>query len=110
MIIDIICNMFSTFGAYLMLASNTCMVVQESNETLSSSNCTALINSLVLPITYGKGERGGVVRTRGGMGEGEGGRKGREKGRGGKRRRWKDKGRGKGATGRRRKEGGNGMI
>lgn len=57
-----------------MLASNTCMVVQESNETLSSSNCTALINSLVLPITYGEGERGGMVRTRGGDGR----RRGRE--------------------------------
>lgn len=57
-----------------MLASNTCMVVQESNETLSSNNCTALINSLVLPITYGKGERRGVVRTRGGDGR----RRGRE--------------------------------
>lgn len=59
-----------------MLASNTCMVVQESNETLSSSNCTALINSLVLPITYGKGERGGS---------------GKDKGRDGRRRGWEER-------------------
>jgi len=65
-------------------------VVQESNETLSSSNCTALINSLVLPITYGKGEREGVVRgwekeREGGKGEKreEEGRDGEGKTRGG---------------------------
>ena len=43
-----------------MLASNTCMVVQDlSNDTLSSNNCTALTNSLVLPITCGRGDRKG---------------------------------------------------
>lgn len=34
------------------------MVVQDrSNDTLSSNNCTALTNSLVLPITCGRGDR-----------------------------------------------------
>ena len=43
-----------------MLASNTCMVVQDlSNDTLSSNNCTALTNSLVLPMTCGRGDRKG---------------------------------------------------
>ena len=42
-----------------MLASNTCMVVQDlSNDTLSSNSCTALTNSLVLPITYEEGRQG----------------------------------------------------
>ena len=36
------------------------MVVQDrSNDTLSSNNCTALTNSLVLPITCGRGEKEG---------------------------------------------------
>ena len=55
-----------------MLASNTCMVVQDlSNDTLSSNSCTALTNSLVLPITYEEGRLG--------EGGGKGGERGKSK-------------------------------
>ena len=46
-------------GGYLMVASNTCTVVQGPlKETLSTVSCTALINSLALPIIWRRVKKG----------------------------------------------------